>query len=205
MSQVYPYGQSIFAPSETGENQANPVCPRYEKWMQRITNIDNEAKHKHKPVAVSPLSPPLPPPSSSSSSFDVNTRRSRSNFQFKSLFRRRSKSQVVSATTTTDDDYSYCDEPTVTKKTIVHNGNGLVHVQRDRPRRTKTIFLKIRNKSKNFGIRCRTSVELWRKWITKGIQAHLTAAEPTNSHANQLTKADIDAVSCGQFQPTNFQ
>lgn len=45
----------------------------------------------------------------------------------------------------------------------------LTTTKRNRPLRSRSIFVKIRQKSRNFGIRCRTSVDLWRQWIKTGI------------------------------------
>ena len=50
------------------------------------------------------------------------------------------------------------------------NHNGLQRKSPRKPIRAKTIFNNIRQKSRNFGIRCKTSVSLWKKWIVKGIK-----------------------------------
>ncbi|KAJ6216243.1 hypothetical protein RDWZM_007400 [Blomia tropicalis] len=47
----------------------------------------------------------------------------------------------------------------------------------------RQIFNRIRQKGRNFGIRCKTTVELWRKWIKRGIL--------WDRHANR-DKVDID-------------
>lgn len=56
---------------------------------------------------------------------------------------------------------------------------------KEKPLRSKSIFFRIRQKGRNFGIRCKTSVELWRKWIKRGIHWDRSPPKPV----------DIDIVS----------
>lgn len=58
------------------------------------------------------------------------------------------------------------------RKENMNNGNGKKGKTNHHfriPLRSRSMFIKIRQKGRNFGIRCKTSVDLWRKWIKRGI------------------------------------
>src|SRR6218665_2681138 len=65
-----------------------------------------------------------------------------------------------------------------------------------KPIRAKTIFNNIRQKSRNFGIRCKTSVSLWKQWIVNGIKwdKHNPLSFP-RLKSKSSTVNDIDNVS----------
>ena len=68
-----------------------------------------------------------------------------------------------------------------------------------KPIRAKTIFNNIRQKSRNFGIRCKTSVSLWKQWIVNGIKwdKHNVLQLPRLKSKSSVN--DIDNVSLSKF------
>nr|XP_027198247.1 uncharacterized protein LOC113792547 [Dermatophagoides pteronyssinus] len=58
-----------------------------------------------------------------------------------------------------------CNKTNSRERSIKRKTNGRFRI----PLRSRSMFIKIRQKGRNFGIRCKTSVELWRKWIKRGI------------------------------------
>ncbi|KAI2796211.1 hypothetical protein BLOT_016024 [Blomia tropicalis] len=82
----------------------------------------------------------------------------------------------------TYDHKDHSGEPLVIKKTCSRI-NSEPNESSFHPRQ---IFNRIRQKGRNFGIRCKTTVELWRKWIKRGIL--------WDRHANR-DKVDIDIIN----------
>lgn len=153
MSKVLPIHEQNFCDQDISED----ICPRYEKWIKRITK--NEQRGRAGKVDLNYRCDWL----------SVHTRfagKSRAHGQsFRRFFstRRHSKRRQVRSENS-------CNEPLVTRKTVEHSTAKICKSNKDKPLRSRSLFVKIRQKGRNFGIRCKTSVELWRKWIKRGIK-----------------------------------
>lgn len=150
-------------------NELENVCPRYQKWLKKITNqkVPDKKIQNCREKAQS------------------NSKSYMNFFSSRLSKRKRNKNK--------------CDRHGSSESDDQHVLNGK---SKEKPLRSKSIFFRIRQKGRNFGIRCKTSVELWRKWIKRGIHWDrsplkpvdidiISAAKPDNNKLKDFPKKSI--------------
>ena len=174
MSKILPYNND----NNVDDNREKLICPR----LNKSKNNDNDDKKINSQSSSS----------SSSSKLEsrIKTRtRSKKNQQNHKIQRPCRAAAAASASATTvhdgcrshrnskqnsnrslrrknpDEENVSGNKANIRERSIKRKTNGRFRI----PLRSRSMFIKIRQKGRNFGIRCKTSVELWRKWIKRGI------------------------------------
>lgn len=162
MSRVIPINET--------ESDAQPICPRYQNWLKRVAELHRSSRRAHN----------RRPHFSRPRGRGFNQRGYNQDQEDRQICRR-----AYYATN------SKRNTQVIKKKISMSHSSHSLSGQK-RPRRANTIFVKIREKSRNFGIRCRTSVALWRKWIVNGLKHK---EDNSMFEPNKLKNADIKVVS----------
>ncbi|KAH7637924.1 hypothetical protein HUG17_9028 [Dermatophagoides farinae] len=176
MSKILPYNKNN---NNDDVNRSKEICPRLASKL--LTNDDtpsqsssSSSKLKSK-IKIRNRSPKnnhrihRPCRASAAAAAAASAREERDSFSFsKSKFPKNSNHRLSRHKNNDDDDEN--------RSIVGRNRNGRSMKRKTTnngrfrvPLRSRSIFVKIRQKGRNFGIRCKTSVELWRKWIKRGI------------------------------------
>ncbi|UXI14367.1 hypothetical protein NH340_JMT00310 [Sarcoptes scabiei] len=155
--------KNVYIHENRFSGEEDDICPRYRKWIRRISgsqanetiNYYRQNKAHHHHKHRQHHRPIRHRPAFKETSTKHIRRHSR---------RRRSHSKP-----------NNCD-------------NGSISSQRrsslTKPLRSRSMFARIKQKGRNFGIRCKTSVELWKKWIKRGSNIDTTFDSEASSSSN---------------------
>lgn len=173
MSRVIPTNDLV-----DGDNNAQQLCPRYQNWLKRVAELHRNTRRVR----------------SRRQRFSRSKGRGGGGVQPRDFDQEPECRQVCRRANYATN--SKRNTQAMTKKKISGSFSNHSLSGQKRPRRSNTLFVKIREKSRNFGIRCRTSVALWRKWIVNGLKPKDDQDDDDATvESNKLKNADISIVS----------